>query len=255
MATRVFRSRAMGTAAYLEQVSVWREHRDGPIVTRHDGSGSFRSRPASDLQTPATRTLAAGGRTRGRDRSAGRVTRASSTAAGRACECRALGGGCVLNDASFQRETRRNSHTARQDWSRACDVAHSRVAAEVISRRRCAFVSSVYRYICSRQTNRVRDVYASLATSLPISVPPASTSSSPPPRLPPRSSTPTRALDARPPTPSPPFSPNADERFASRRFSPFPKPRVSLFASDVRDLTIGPRRAWRGPAFFPPARR
>ena len=250
MATRVFRSRAMGTAAYLEQVSVWREHRDGPIVTRHDGSGSFRSRPASDLQTPATRTLAAGGRTRGRDRSAGRVTRASSTAAGRACECRALGGGCVLNDASFQRETRRNSHTARQDWSRARDVAHSRVAAEVISRRRCAFVSSV----CDKQTV-FETVYASLATSLPISVPPASTSSSPPPRLPPRSSTPTRALDARPPTPSPPFSPNADERFASRRFSPFPKPRVSLFASDVRDLTIGPRRAWRGPAFFPPARR
>ena len=245
MATRVFRSRAMGTAAYLEQVSVWREHRDGPIVTRHDGSGSFRSRPASDLQTPATRTLAAGGRTRGRDRSAGRVTRASSTAAGRACECRALGGGCVLNDASFQRETRRNSHTARQTG-----VVHSRVAAEVISRRRCAFVSSV----CDKQTV-FETVYASLPTSLPISVPPASTSSSPPPRLPPRSSTPTRALDARPPTPSPPFSPNADERFASRRFSPFPKPRVSLFASGVRHLTIGPRRAWRGPAFFPPARR
>ena len=183
MATRVFRSRAMGTAAYLEQVSVWREHRDGPIVTRHDGSGSFRSRPASDLQTPATRTLAAGGRTRGRDRSAGRVTRASSTAAGRACECRALGGGCVLNDASFQRETRRNSHTARQTG-----VVHSRVAAEVISRRRCAFVSSVR----DKQTV-FETVYASLATSLPISVPPASTSSSPPPRLPPRSSTPTRA--------------------------------------------------------------
>ena len=107
-ARRASCSRAMGTAAYLEQVSVGREHRDGPIVTRHDGSSCFRSRPASDLQTPATRTLAAGRRTRGRDRSTGRVTRASSTAAGRACEChRALGGDCVVYDASFQA---RNKH-------------------------------------------------------------------------------------------------------------------------------------------------
>ena len=118
-ARRASRSRAMGTAAYLEQVSVGREHRDGPIVTRHDGSSFLRSRPASDLRTPATRTLAAGGRTRGRDRSAGRVTRASSTAAGRACECRrALGGGCVVNDASFQRETNTNKQCPRLETSK-----------------------------------------------------------------------------------------------------------------------------------------
>jgi hypothetical protein len=96
------------------------------------------------------------------------VTRASSTAAGRACECRALGGGCVLNDASFQRETRRNSHTARQDWSRACDVAHSRVAAEVISRRRCAFVSSVRDKQTVFETSTRRSLLLSPSPSPPL---------------------------------------------------------------------------------------
>jgi hypothetical protein len=79
------------------------------------------------------------------------VTRASSTAAGRACECRALGGGCVLNDASFQRETRRNSHTARQRGV----VPATRALAR---RGRSDFTASMrVRFVCSRQTNRVRD--------------------------------------------------------------------------------------------------